>query len=268
MDRESMVFYKSWLEAIKNLPREVQGDVLTAVIEYGLYGETTEPLKPITSAMLAIIKPQIDANNTKYMNGCKGAEYGKLGGRPRRSKNPNETPTKPLENPNITPEQPQSNPTETPTKPQRNPNQTPNDNVYDNDNISPPKPPIEGATVATAPDASEPAKPPVEKKDWKKDYGAYLALVNEALEAIKSDSELLKKQQAYYPGVNILLSLEKACNNFWSTEAGWKHKKKSRAKEVDMKITLINAIEKNRVFDNNGTKQNTAKRYDNGDFLR
>ena len=68
MERESFVFYKSWLEAIKNLPREMQGEVLTAIIEYGLYGETTESLKPITNAMLAMLIPQIKANNRKFEN--------------------------------------------------------------------------------------------------------------------------------------------------------------------------------------------------------
>lgn len=55
-----MFFYSSWWEAIKNLPRDVQGDVLTAIIEYGLYGETTEQLKPIAKAMLAMAKHYID----------------------------------------------------------------------------------------------------------------------------------------------------------------------------------------------------------------
>lgn len=58
--RNSFVFYSSWWEAIKNLPRDVQGDVLTAIIEYGLYGETTEQLKPIAKAMLAMAKHYID----------------------------------------------------------------------------------------------------------------------------------------------------------------------------------------------------------------
>lgn len=102
MVRDSIVFYRSWLEAIKNLPREMQGEVLTAIIEYGLDGETTESLKPITRAMLAIVKPQIDANNVKYENGKKGAEHGSKGGRPKKE-NPNETPQKPQVNSKIPP---------------------------------------------------------------------------------------------------------------------------------------------------------------------
>ena len=69
--RTSFVFYDSWWEAIQNLPRDVQGDVLTAIIEYGLTGETTGQLKPIAKAMLAMAKTQIDVNNQRFENGKK-----------------------------------------------------------------------------------------------------------------------------------------------------------------------------------------------------
>lgn len=79
-----MVFYGSWLEAVKNLPREMQGEVLTAIIEYGLKGETTASLKPVTKAMLAMARGQIDANRKKYEV---GVVNGKKGGRPRKDDN-------------------------------------------------------------------------------------------------------------------------------------------------------------------------------------
>lgn len=117
MERESFVFYRSFYEGIKELPRDIQGEVLTAIMEYGLNGVTTENQKPITKAMFALIKPQLDANNQRFENGKLGAEHGKKGGRPRKEK-------------------PQENPTLTPKKPQENPNLTPNVNVNVNDNIS------------------------------------------------------------------------------------------------------------------------------------
>ena len=119
MERESFVFYRSFYEGIKELPRDIQGEVLTAIMEYGLNGVTTENQKQITKAMFALIKPQLDANNQRFENGKLGAEHGKKGGRPRKEK-------------------PQENPTLTPKKPQENPNLTPNvnDNVNVNDNIS------------------------------------------------------------------------------------------------------------------------------------
>lgn len=100
--RSGFVFYRSWLEAVKNLPREMQGEVLTAIIEYGLDGVTTGSLKPITSAMLAMVKPQIDANNKRLENGLKG-------GRPRKI----ETEAEPNNNQVITKEKPNNNQTET-----------------------------------------------------------------------------------------------------------------------------------------------------------
>ena len=112
MERESFVFYRSFYEGIKELPRDIQGEVLTAIMEYGLNGVTTENQKPITKAMFALIKPQLDANNQRFENGKLGAEHGKKGGRPRKEK-------------------PQENPTLTPRKPLKNPTQTPN--VNDND---------------------------------------------------------------------------------------------------------------------------------------
>ena len=109
MERDSFIFYRSFYEGIKELPRDIQGEVLTAVMEYGLNGVTTENLKPIAKGMLALIKPQLDANNKRFENGKKGAEHGKKGGRPKK---------------------------ETPKKPQENPNETPNVNVNDNVNVN------------------------------------------------------------------------------------------------------------------------------------
>ena len=115
MERESFVFYRSFYEGIKELPRDIQGEVLTAIMEYGLNGVTTENQKPITKAMFALIKPQLDANNQRFENGKLGAEHGKKGGRPRKEK--------PQENPTLTPKKPQENPTLTP-------------NVNDNVNVN------------------------------------------------------------------------------------------------------------------------------------
>ena len=96
--RNSFVFYGSWWEAIKNLPRDVQGDVLTAIVEYGLSGETTEQLKPITKAMLAMVKPQIDANNKRFENGKKGGRPNNSGTKLKLKNNQTETKQKPSEN--------------------------------------------------------------------------------------------------------------------------------------------------------------------------
>lgn len=119
---DSMVFYRSFYEAIKRLPEDIQGKLYDAVFAYGLDGEEVE-LEGIEDAMFQLIKPQIDANNKRKEvgreNGKKGAEFGKLGGRPKK---------KPLENPQETPKKPLENP-------QKPPNVNVNANVNVNDNV-------------------------------------------------------------------------------------------------------------------------------------
>ena len=115
MERESFVFYSSFLKAIRAIKkRDIQAELALAIIEYGITGETTE-CGEVVSVAMELIKPQIEANNKKYINGMKGAEYGVKGGRPKKEK-PQENPKKPQENPSLTP------------------NVNDNDNV--NDNIS------------------------------------------------------------------------------------------------------------------------------------
>ena len=115
MERESFVFYSSFLKAIRAIKkRDIQAELALAIIEYGITGETTE-CGEVVSVAMELIKPQIEANNQRYINGKKGAEHGIKGGRPKKE-----------------------NPTETPKKPLKNPTETPNVNVNDNvnDNIS------------------------------------------------------------------------------------------------------------------------------------
>ena len=40
----------------------------------------------------------------------------------------------------------------------------------------------------------------------------------------------MKTQERLNPNIDVKLSLEKGYVNFWGTEAGWIHKKKSRSK--------------------------------------
>ncbi len=111
MNRESFIFYRSFYSAISALPDEQQLSLYRAIVERALNGIEPE-LFGTVKGMYELIKPQIEANERKYLNGCKGAEFGKLGGRPPK------------------------NPTETPKKPLTYPTETPNDNVNDNVNYN------------------------------------------------------------------------------------------------------------------------------------
>lgn len=66
------MFYRSFYEAIKELPRDVQGEIYTAIMEYSLYGRETDQLKPIARSVFVLIKPTLDANNARYLNAKKG----------------------------------------------------------------------------------------------------------------------------------------------------------------------------------------------------
>ena len=96
--------------------------------------------------------------------------------------------------------------------------------------------------------------PTEETNTWRNDFSIYKLLVEKAHSDILMDAKEIEKQSKFYPNVDVKLSIEKMIHNFWGVEAGWKHKKKSRAKEIDMRSTLINNIDKNKVYyprDNN-----------------
>lgn len=68
--RESMIIYRSFFEAIKELTKEQQADVWNAVYELGLNNNEVQ-LTGISKTIFTLIKPQIEANIKKYINGKK-----------------------------------------------------------------------------------------------------------------------------------------------------------------------------------------------------
>lgn len=73
MTRESTVFYRSFYEAVKDLPAEEFKKSVCAIMDYGLDG--MEPTtNGIEKTIYLLTKPQIDANNKRYENGCKGGK--------------------------------------------------------------------------------------------------------------------------------------------------------------------------------------------------
>lgn len=94
MAKESFVFYKSFYEAIKDVPKKHRTVIYEAVFAYVF--ESKEPtLSGVPSAIWKLIQPQLDAASIRYENARKGGEYGKLGaehgkkgGRPKKEKTP------------------------------------------------------------------------------------------------------------------------------------------------------------------------------------
>ena len=84
--KDSMVFYRSWYEALNAYGKKTFCDALKAILEYAFNGTPIEShgLSAKVSALLNTFLPIIDKNIEDYRNGCKGAKYGYRGGRPRK----------------------------------------------------------------------------------------------------------------------------------------------------------------------------------------
>lgn len=68
MARDSFIFYRSFYEAIKEIPESEQLAVYKAISIYALEQEEIE-LTGIAKAIFSLVKPQLDANYKKYENG-------------------------------------------------------------------------------------------------------------------------------------------------------------------------------------------------------
>ena len=183
--QDSFIFYRSFYEALKDLPDDLYKEITIAVMEYGLDG--VEPnLSPMAKCAFLLIKPQIDANNRRRENGNKG-------GRPKTKTEelaeeqaetvtervPKETEPKPNHNQTVT----EPKPTE--TKPEHNVNV----NVNDNDNLHDIHKALDTSTAE--PEAAAPALADCEAIP-----------LNDGTEW-KPTVDLLAEWERLYPGVNV-----------------------------------------------------------------
>ena len=95
------------------------------------------------------------------------------------------------------------------------------------------------------PEEKQPEEP---KETWRDNYQIYLKECTEGFQKIVGDKKTIAEQEKFNPGVDVALSIEKGFRNFWGSEAGWKHKKKSRIKDINWQLTFINSISMNKVF--------------------
>ena len=81
MEQESMIFYRSFYEALRDLDDDIRLELYDAIMRYSLYEEDVE-VSPAVKPFFRLISPQLDANLRRRKNGV----YGVLGGRPRKNK--------------------------------------------------------------------------------------------------------------------------------------------------------------------------------------
>jgi len=68
--RDSLIFYRSFYEAINELPKETQAEVYHAIFEFSLNFKEIE-LSGLAKTIFTLIKPQLEANNKRFANGTK-----------------------------------------------------------------------------------------------------------------------------------------------------------------------------------------------------
>lgn len=121
MSRDSFIFYKSFYDAIKEITTEEQAMVVLAIMKYQFEDIEIE-LTGIPKAIFTLIKPQLNANNVRYKNGCKG-------GAPKGNSNAKKQPKNNLDS---TKKQPKNNQKTTEKQPNENENENENENVNEN----------------------------------------------------------------------------------------------------------------------------------------
>lgn len=122
MKRNSFVFYLSFAEVLEDIPEDQHSEFLKMIINFGLYGIEPNGPPSMSKAMFKLIKPQIEANNKRFLSGQNG-------GRPPKEK--------PKHNQKETKVEPKTNQTETKPKPKHNQNETKSKpNVNDNVNVN------------------------------------------------------------------------------------------------------------------------------------
>ena len=90
--RDSFIFYRSFFETMKKIPKKDRLQLVEAICNYALNDIDPEGLSGTGDAVFTLLKPQLDANTRKYENGLKG-------GRPKKP-NKNQDETKPKRNVN------------------------------------------------------------------------------------------------------------------------------------------------------------------------
>ena len=94
--RDGFVFYRSFREAIRELPEEERLKCYEVILDYAL-DEVVPNEVGISSAIFKLIKPQIDANNKRYENGKKGGRGNRTEAKPKPNTNQDVTNNEPKE---------------------------------------------------------------------------------------------------------------------------------------------------------------------------
>ena len=250
-----MVIPRSLLTATNRLSMTEKGEVLDAIMRYGFDGEEYSGDSVVVAMIFDLTKPYIDENNKRYDAVVeRNRNNGKKGGRPKSTKNPEKPsglfwePRKTQKNPDE-PRRTQTNlDTDTDTDTDTGSIISSRTNVLEDAEIVTENISIAGKNKKSAREKIETAQ----EVTWRDSFDVYLQSCREAWCRWTQDKEWMAERERFNPGVDVSLTLEKACKEYWATEAGWLHKKKGRGKTIDWKRIFEFAIsqKQNRVWKN------------------
>jgi len=100
--KDSFIFYRSFFEAASALPDTERLHLMDAICEFGLNHNELK-LDALSKAMFCLIKPQLEANHKRWVNGNKGGRPKALEPEVKDKKKPkrNQNKTKPKPNKNV-----------------------------------------------------------------------------------------------------------------------------------------------------------------------
>ena len=70
--RNQFTFYRSYFDAIQELPKGEQADIILAVCGYAIYETEPQGLSPAASMAFKLIRPTLDSGRKKAESGAKG----------------------------------------------------------------------------------------------------------------------------------------------------------------------------------------------------
>ena len=74
MERKQFTFYRSYLDAIRRLPKKEQGNIVLAICNYALDETIPSALSPIADTVFTLVKPTLDASRRKAEAGNRGGK--------------------------------------------------------------------------------------------------------------------------------------------------------------------------------------------------
>ena len=97
---------------------------------------------------------------------------------------------------------------------------------------------------------------------WRDSFDEYMKLVNEGAAALKADAKFRAEVERLQPNVDYDRTIEWCVSQYWGTEEAWERKRRARTKTINMKATLRQNFDKNRIYKERPAARPQTKRND------